>query len=273
MTDKKPKLKIPSQYVLRGWKTYLNKYHHFSFKTPKKGKDFTRAQAVAIVKKFQELEQPIRDILHGKSSWIPTHRLIKNKKLKKSDIKNIALDSIVTNKGLIYKYPNAHLKNVKQENGKKKLEIIADTIGQDGKKVYYERVFIIPNEVKNSINNLIDFIDRLILTYSPDGIMITSKGIRYAQGFDREAMFLYESEKSYDGFVNTNDREYEFGDDIDEGYATVKDILLGKRDKYFYYAVILQFTTGKQFTLKPLKTLPDSHKWRANFQRKVPKLR
>lgn len=199
-------------------KKYLSHYHKFTFKNPRKGKDFTPQQKSAITRQFNKLAEVIEKTRLEKSSFINTQ------KLKKSQIpKN---DGIKTNKGFFFKYPYSSIKDVSLKKGEPKVKMIVT----DFRLVKYSKFFqgtktsnvlqiyiAIPEYIKTSMDAVADYVESLKNYYNPNYIMLNAEGRMYATQFNIKEFFS----GSGGAVIENSD------DDLDESH--------------FFYAVLLGY--------------------------------
>lgn len=157
-------------------KKRLNQYHKFSFKMPRKGKDFSPQQKAAITRVYNKLHEKMRDVLNDRQSFIPYP---KGSKLP-------LIDGVRTNKGIFYKYPGAQLKVLKKTKKRKKYTV--KTVFRSIKEVF------IPFEdysVMNNIDDIRKFVDEKALKFKPDYIMWSVYGYKGMTRYDPDVFELY----------------------------------------------------------------------------------
>lgn len=195
---------------------YINSYHHFSFRTPRKGKDYTPQQKSAIRRKYNQLVDLV------KATRLETASFINTEKLRKKDIPSH--DGVKTNKGFFYKYPYSKIKKVSLKRGEPKTYMIVTDYrlvkysmvrkGTSSDQVRY--TFKIPEYVKtlHSVTveengeytehvGFFDYTDALIEHYKPDAVMIgagaNNKGQldRRSLRYDKKQFLKYITETEY----------------------------------------------------------------------------
>lgn len=161
----------------RAAKKVLNQYFNFSFKTPRKGKDFTPQQKAAITRKLEKLSGLIdkNGNLEKGLSFIkyPEHSKLPG------------VDAIRTNKGLFYKLPGA--KAVRDKKGKYKIVV---KVGQR-KDIF----FPFPPSVAGSIERIKDYVEQLKKKHNPEVIRWSTTGRRESN--------LY-APQLFDGYLTTD---------------------------------------------------------------------
>jgi hypothetical protein len=161
---------VAKQIGYRELKKLLNKFHKFSFKTPRKGKDFTPQQKSAITKQFNKLQDVIKDNIKERNTFIPYP--------KHSKLKDV--DGIRTNKGIFYKYPGARVDIVK---------------GRTILKVYYKKIKEIflpfPDGLGLNLENVKIWVSKLEQLLKPDYITWSVNGYRGQAAFEPEQFELY----------------------------------------------------------------------------------
>jgi len=161
-----------SKIDYRRAKIMLNKVHNFSFKMPRKGKDFTPQQKSAITRKFNQYADLIKATANEKASFIST------KKFKKSEVENI--EGIKTNKGIFFKYPNAEIK-------KDKNQIIVKTSFGKRREIYLP----FPKTTAKFMDRITAFVERNSKQYAPDYVRWSVNGYKGSTLFEPEAFNLY----------------------------------------------------------------------------------
>lgn len=158
-------------------KKYLNQYHEFSFKMPRKGKDFTPQQKAAITRKYNQIGRAIKAERTERASFIPYP--------KGSKLPHI--EGIKTNKGIFYKTPGAKAKVVKK--GKKKQYIIQVEFGKR-KDIFYP----FPPHVINDPDQIKEFVRELVKKYKPKTVHLSVYGWRTKPRYDPEGINFYQAE-------------------------------------------------------------------------------
>lgn len=224
-------------------KKYLSQYHKFSFKNPRKNKDFTRSQKSSITRQFNKIGRLIQDARLDKISYINTSHL------KRKDIpKN---DGVKTNKGFFFKYPYTSIKNIRLKKGEPtqkmlytdfsliaKTERFKGTLSSDFVQTY----IVIPESAKTSPDTLAGYIEDVREHYTPEFLMTTAKGVKYSTTFSPKEFFKYTEELEQD----LDDLEDIEEDDLTEDQKKLKTkkqfflkVSTGEFDPY--YAIILGF--------------------------------
>lgn len=154
-------------------KKILEQFYSFSFKNPRKGRDFESQQKSAISRKWAKIEHLIKDgELSDKVSFI---KYPKGSRLPK-------VDAIRTNKGLIYKLP--HAKAIKDRKSKK-YRIIAKT----GER--YDIFFPFPSDVIFSLDKIQIFVNDLVERYKPDTVRWSTLNRRESNDYAPEIFTKY----------------------------------------------------------------------------------
>lgn len=168
----------------RAAKKVLNQYFHFTFKTPRKGKDFTASEKRIIRRKLEKLSGLIDKSgnLEKGLSFIPYPK--NNNHRYKTD-RLPGVDAIRTNKGLFYKLPGA--KAVRDKKGKYKIVV---KVGQR-KDIF----FPFPPSVAGSIERIKDYVEQLKKNYNPEVIRWSTTGRRESN--------LY-APQLFDGYLTTD---------------------------------------------------------------------
>lgn len=161
----------------RAAKKVLNQYFDFTFKTPRKGKEFTPQQKAAITRKLEKLSGLI-DKSGNLEKGLSFIKYPEHSKLP-------GVDAIRTNKGLFYKLPGA--KAVRDKKGKYKIVV---KVGQR-KDIF----FPFPPSVAGSIERIKDYVEQLKKKYKPELI-------RWSKTNRRESN-LYAPER-FDGYLTTD---------------------------------------------------------------------
>lgn len=176
--------KLKKSIDYRAAKKVLNQYFNFSFKTPRKGKDFTASEKRIIRRKLEKLSGLIdkNGNLEKGLSFIPYPKNA-NHRYKTDRLPGV--DAIRTNKGLFYKLPGA--KAVRDKKGKYKIVV---KVGQR-KDIF----FPFPPSVAGSIERIKDYVEQLKKKYKPELI-------RWSKTNRRESN-LYAPER-FEGYLSTD---------------------------------------------------------------------
>lgn len=202
----------------RAAKKVLNKYFNFTFKTPRKGKDFTPQQKSAITRKLEKISHLLDQSGNVEKglSFIPYP---KNSKLP-------GVDAIRTNKGIFYKLPGAKAKHDK----KGKYKIVVE-IGER-KDIF----FPFPPSVAGSIERIKAYVEELKKKYDPEVIRWSTTGRRESN--------LY-APQLFDGYLTTDtlddDEQQNLMDNIDELEAFIDSpefATLSQREMNSYYRTL-----------------------------------
>lgn len=156
--------KRPVDY--RALKKVLNKFYNFSFKTPRKGKDFSPQQKAAITRKYKKIADSINKRtgeVDENVSFIPYP--------KKSKLPNV--DGLRTSKGIFYKLPNA--KVVKR---KKRYQVVAKNL--ERRDVF----FPFPKHIINSPDKIKKYVAELNKKYNPTLIRWSVENRRNSVAYD-----------------------------------------------------------------------------------------
>lgn len=153
----------------RSLKEYLNPYVKFSFKMPRRGKDFTPAQKAAITRQFKKYGKIIRAHKLGEASF-----------LKKT--KEKIPGTLKTNKGVFFNYPNA--KPVK--NKKMKITLIETKFGKRR-----ELYAAFPRHIINDLDKIDKFVNSLIAKYRPDYVRWATPNQQTSHVYDPSIYKLY----------------------------------------------------------------------------------
>lgn len=161
----------------RALKKFLNKYHSFSFKMPRKGKDFTPQQKAAITKQFNKVKEYSKSVAKEKAGFLP---------LSKKELKNLPenFDYLEkTNKGVFTKFANPE--KVSTKDG---ALIVKTRVG-----VRVERFFPFPPDL-NTMEKIRVYVNKLIKKYKPDYVRWSVKGYRGGEFFSPETFNNYAAE-------------------------------------------------------------------------------
>lgn len=203
----------------RTLKKALNSYHKFSFKTPRKGKDFTPAQKSAITQQFNKLKPYLNN---DTVTWLDYP---KGSKLP-------GVDGARTNKGMFFKYPGASVKYSKKD---KKYHIIVAPKAKRGAQLVQKRrdvLYIFPPSVIGNPERIIDYVAALVEKYSPHDIRWSIAGKRESQRYDKKVFFFYFSVFNLaDQNGNELDDDELTDDEVDELDATTKAMIYKKRKR------------------------------------------
>jgi len=159
----------------RDLKKYLNGAHRFSFKMPRKGKDFTPQQKSAITRKFNELGKLVQKDRSEKITFI---QYPKGSKLPH-------IDGHRTNKGIFYKYAGATAKKIKQ-GGRK-----VYAIELNYKDIKGELFIPFPGAIINDPIKIQTWIAAIQKKYKPKRIRMSVNGGRGSQKYDPKQMNYY----------------------------------------------------------------------------------
>lgn len=160
----------------RAIKKFLNKFHNFSFKMPRKGKDFTPQQKSALTKQLNKLNSVTKSVAKDTAGFLP---------LSKSELKKLPenFDFIEkTNKGVFTKFSNPQ--KVKTKNKKEPIQV-KTKIG-----VREERFFPFPSDL-NTMNKIQKYVNNLIKKYAPNYVRWSVKGYRGGELFSPETFNNY----------------------------------------------------------------------------------
>lgn len=161
----------------RDLKKTLNRFHRFSFKMPRSGKDFTPHQKRAITIQWNKLQSCIKAVQKNKSTFI---NYPKNSKLPH-------IDGIRTNKGVFYKYPGAKVKKVKQKY----------IVRLDYKKL--REVFLpFPDFIVWDMEKIRVWVELITDQLQPDYVLWSVNGFRGKRDYEPELFSLYMSDLSVD---------------------------------------------------------------------------
>jgi len=161
----------------RDIKKYLNGVHKFSFKMPRKGRDFTPQQKSAITRKFNELGKLVQQ---GRSEKISFIQYPKGSKLPH-------IDGHRTNKGIFYKFAGAKPKKIKQDG--RKVYAIELNYGD----IQGEMFIPFSGAIINDPEKIKKWIEKIQKKYKPKNIRMAINGGRGTQKYDSEQMNYYMS--------------------------------------------------------------------------------
>ncbi len=173
----------------RALKKRLNKYHKFSFPTPRKGKDFTPQQKAAISRLHNKIYPALKSVNKETNGWLP---------IKRADLKKLGPNfdyRVKTNKGVFTKFPNPVL--YKNKSGKK---LYVGTTFLRRKEIY----FPFPEGVV-LMWQIEEYVDGLVATHKPDYIRWSVNGYRGSALYDPDTFSLYASQ-----FDETEDEDFYF---------------------------------------------------------------
>lgn len=171
----------------RQLKKELNQYHNFSFKMPRKGKDFSGHQKAAITIRYKLLTGQylkrqrtnlLKSVNNNKISFI---RYPKRSKLP-------GVDGYRTNKGIFYKFPGAKTK-IKKVGGRKKHIIEINFMQIKG-----EEFIPFPPKIINDPLQIDAFIQILIRRYKPKNVRLAINGGRGSHMYTSKTLSYYISE-------------------------------------------------------------------------------
>lgn len=151
-------------------KKILNRYHKFSFNTPRKGKDFTPQQKAAITRQMNKLKDQLKKLDSGDYVFIP------GKKLE---------DGVTTNKGTILHYPKATIKKKKKYKTYKVTPIFT-SFGKR-REIYLQ----FPKRVARSLELIEKFVDHFKKIYKPDYTRWAVKNMKTSHVYDPSVYKLY----------------------------------------------------------------------------------
>lgn len=233
------KRKKPINY--RALKNALNKYFDFSFKMPRKGRDFAPQQKSAITRKYKKIAEYIGN---PGISWLPYP--------KSSKLPNV--DGVRADKGLFYKFPYASLRYSKKD---KKYHVVITPKAKKGERLVSKRrdvLYLFPPHVRENPQLIAEFVGDLKEKYKPDEIRWSIASRRESTAYD-ESVFNF-----YFSIVLT---DYDTGEEIDEselsddevselGPTISKDIWRKRKyewkqqeDSNFYNGVFLIYYVGE----------------------------
>lgn len=174
-------------------KKILNKYHRFTFSTPRKGKQFTPQQKAAISRKYANLREYISNDM---VTWLPYP---KGSKLP-------GVDGIRTNRGLFYKYPFASLKYSKKL---RKWQIVIRPKARRGLELVEKRrdiLFLFPPSVIGNPQAIMAYVEELRRRYAPHDIRWSTLGSRESVRYDESLFTFY-----YSVFSLVDDKGHDLG--------------------------------------------------------------
>lgn len=178
-------------------KKALAPFFHFSFKAPSsrsKNKDFKSQQKSALTRAYEKIAPYLDEHLKLKTREVSFLVYPPRNKLS-------GVDGIRTNKGLVYKYRDAHLKKLKNTKNKW-LIVVKPVIEQEGKKKIKrtDLFFPFPKKILYNSNEIERFVAMLVRKYKPDEVMWSYKDSKNKHQFDPARFDLY--------FGNETENEY-----------------------------------------------------------------
>lgn len=209
------KKKKPVDY--RALKKVLNRYYDFTFKTPRSGKDFTPQQKSAISRKWKKIVPYIQGDGSIDKDEVSFLRYPEHSKLPH-------IDGVRTDRGIIYKFPQAELK--KTRDGK--TVVVVNPKIKKGLTMVQKRrdiFFPFPPSVQKDIRKIEKWVDQLKEKYGPHDIMWGYSGKRERTRYDPELFNMYFSEE------NLWDENYEETEDF-ENLDFVEKIDVWKTRKF-----------------------------------------
>lgn len=181
----KKKSKKPIDY--RALKLALNPYHKFSFKMPRKGRDFSPQQKSAITRKWKKLHNVIEGVEEGKISYIKYSPKRKISRQLKQSLNH-------TNRGVFIAVRNATV----TPKGFIKSEFM------DRREIFLP----LPKEIYQNPSLIPDWLKQLHEKYFPATIMVSMKDRRGRVAYspmDAEKYF-YEAFMHFGGEAGTRNR-------------------------------------------------------------------
>lgn len=166
----------------RDIKKRLNKFTDFSFKMPRKGKDFTPQQKAALTRAWSKHAKDVRKVEAGQAIFKPTTKYTRD---------TLGKNYHHTNKGIFV--PRANEVNIKKKNGKRILEIKRNR----GKDIYIKW-----NVEEFPIFD--DFIKMVWKEYKPDAVA-KSIGGRAIGATDGLEVTGSDEQHIISGKITTND--------------------------------------------------------------------
>jgi hypothetical protein len=223
-------------------KKYVSHYHHFSFRNPRKNKEFTSSQKGAITRQFNRLKDHIQRTRLENESFINTTHL------KKKDIPQN--DGVKTNKGFFFKYPFTHIRKIKLKRGEPAVNILVTdfrlieksplrkgTTSSDVIQIFS----VIPESVKQNPEDLANYIESVRDHYQPDFLLTSEYGRKYATRFTPKEFFKYAEETAKEEL----DEDETDKDSLRKNnkICFFQQVVAGERD--IYYALLLGFFKPK----------------------------
>jgi len=215
-------------------KKYLSRFHHFSFKNPRKGRDFTRSQKSAITRQYNKLASLLKSFHEEKNSFIDTTR-IPRREIPKHD-------GVKTNKGFFFKYPYSNIQLIKKRGYPPERIIVTDFRKIEFTKIAKKRLtrsdaiqyyFYIPPKFSSSLDGIIAYRDYLEEKWQPDYVLMSADKRLYATQIDIKEFF------SGSGAAVLNRNEVEDEEDEEDESPDLHD------ENKFFTGIILGFFRPK----------------------------
>lgn len=194
------KKKKPIDY--RALKKVLNRYYDFTFKSPRTNKDFSPQQKAAITRKWKKIFPYLE-----RDGSIDKDEVSFLRYPEKSKLPHI--DGVRTDRGIIYKFPQAQLK--KTRDGK--TVVVVNPKIKKGLTMVQKRrdiFFPFPPSVQTDIRKIEKWVDKLKEKYGPHDIMWGYSGKRERTRYDPELFNMYFAAETF------WDEDYEKSDEFSE---------------------------------------------------------
>lgn len=196
----------PTDYL--SLKKALSPFFDFGFRAPRKGKEFSPQQKSAITRAFNKIAPYLDKNLKIKKDEVTFLKYPEGSKLPN-------IDGIRTHKGMIYKFGQASLSQLKDS---KKWVVVVNPTKRDKKtqKIRQKQrdvFFPIPKKFMTDINLVKKYVDKLKEKYGPHNIMWSYKGKRERTVYDPELFDLYFS-GAFD--IDEDSNEFKQLDQVDK---------------------------------------------------------
>lgn len=242
----------------RQLKKELNKFYKFGFKMPRKGKDFNPQQKTVLRKRLNEVKDYVSRTGEIKKDQVSFIKY--NKKIKPKDLKGV--DAIKTNRGIIYKYPDAKAA-IDPDTKKPRIVIVPKGVkgGAQLAEQRFEELFLFPPNVVNDPDRMQIFVERLREKYSPDDIRFSTVGKRASVRYDAKffdfyfALFWYdEPDEVPEEIIEQFDEQGTPLIDTDVWKARKVRETMDARDEYYNGVFLIYYVSaGSRITRRPSK--------------------